>query len=250
MQLGELVSYLDDYLDINKIPDWKDAVNGLQVKGRKDIRRVAVTVDACEYTIKESLRLEADILIVHHGLFWGTKVPITGAYYRRLALLLKNDLGLYSSHTPLDAHAEVGNNHVLARKLGLVPEGMFGEVEGVPIGVWAYTDMPRAKFIERVTDVLGAAPISILAGPDTVRKVGIVTGGAGSWIGKAAEVGIDTFLTGEGNHHSYFDAEELGLNVLYGGHYATETFGVVALGEHLTRTFGLEHFMIDHPTGL
>ena len=139
---------------------------------------------------------------------------------------------------------------MLARKLGLEPAGVFGEIEGVPIGVWSKTEISREKFIKKVTDVLGAAPTAILTGPDTVRKVGIVTGGAGSWIGKAAAIGLDTFLTGEGNHHTYFDAEEAGLNVLYGGHYATETFGVVALAIHLTQIFGLEHVMINHPTGL
>ncbi len=250
MILTEIEEYLNDYLAIRDIPDWKDAFNGLQVDGTKNIKKVTAAVDACEYTINEAVRQGADLLLVHHGLFWGAKAPVTGAYYRRLSALIKNDIALYSCHTPLDAHPEVGNNHVLARKLGLEPAGLFGEVEGVPIGLWAPTQIPRDKLIEKISNILGSVPLCIPTGPEMVRKVGIVTGGAGNWIGKAAAIGVDTFLTGEGNHHTYFDAEELGINVIYGGHYATETFGVIALAQHLNRMFGLEYIFIDHPTGL
>lgn len=250
MQSAELIAYLDDYLAVRDVPDWKDAFNGLQVEGRAEVRRIAVAVDACLATIAQAVAGNADLMIVHHGLFWGAKAPVTGAYYRRLALLLKNDLALYSCHTPLDAHPEVGNNHVLARKLGLEPTGRFGEVEGVPIGVFAETEMTRDAFIVRVREALGVSPLVIATGPETVRRVGIITGGAGSWIDRAAAQGLDTFLTGEGAHHTYFEAEERGLNVLYAGHYATETVGVQALADHLRVRFGLETFYIDHPTGL
>jgi len=250
MKLTELVAYLDDYLAIRDVPDWKNAYNGLQVEGRAEVRRVAVAVDACLATLEQAVAGGADLMIVHHGLFWGSTAPVTGAYYRRLATLLKNDLVLYACHTPLDAHPEVGNNHVLARRLGLTVGGMFGEFEGVPIGVWAETEMPRAAFVRRVRETLGVEPLVLATGPETVRKVGIITGGAGSWIDRAHAIGCDTFLTGEGQHHTYFDAEERGLNVLYAGHYATETVGVQALAAHLEQRFGLETFFIDHPTGL
>lgn len=246
----ELVAYLDDYLAIREIPDYKDAFNGLQAEGRGEVKRVAVAVDACLATLERAVQESADMLIVHHGLFWGAKAPVVGPYHRRLALILKNDLNVYSCHLPLDAHPEVGNNHVLARLLGLEPAGTFGEFEGTPIGVFAEIEITRDAFVQRVRDVLGITPLTIATGPDIVRRVGIATGGAGTWIERAARKGLDTFLTGEGPHHTYFDAEELGLNVLYAGHYATETVGVRALGAHLSQRFHLETFFLDHPTGL
>ena len=250
MKQDALVAYLNDYLAVRDVPDYKEAYNGLQVESGRDIRRVAVCVDACLATIEQAVAQNADLMIVHHGLFWGAKVPITGMIYRRLALLIRNDLALYSSHAPLDAHPEVGNNYVLTRLLGLTPGGMWGEMEGVPIGVYADTDMEREEFVRRVENALGVTPHVIATGPERVRRVGIVTGGAGSWIARAKAKGIDTFLTGEGAHHTYFDAEENGMNVIYAGHYATETVGVKALGQHLQERFGLETFFIDHPTGL
>jgi dinuclear metal center YbgI/SA1388 family protein len=250
MQCEELAAYLNDYLRIREVPDYKDAFNGLQVEGKRDVRRVAVAVDACLYTIEQAVASAADLLLVHHGLFWGAKAPVTGGAYRRLSLLIKNDLALYSSHLPLDVHPEVGNNHVLARRLGLEPSEMFAEYEGVPLGVIASTELPRSHFVERVHAALGVNPFVISTGPETVRRVGILTGGGGALIAAAAAKGIDTYLTGEGAHHTYFEAEERGLNVLYAGHYATETIGVRALADHLTRQFGLETLFLDHPTGL
>ena len=189
-------------------------------------------------------------MIVHHGLFWGATAPITETYYRRLASLIKNDIRLYSCHLPLDAHPEVGNNHVLARQLGLTPTGKFGEFEGVPLGVTACAEMSRDEFVQRVRDTLRVDPLVIAAGPSEVRRVGVLTGGGGSLIRSAVSAGLDMYLTGEGPHHTYFDAEEAGINVIYAGHYATETVGVQALGEHLRQRFGLSVVFLDHPTGL
>lgn len=246
----DLVAYLDEYLAIRELPDYRDAMNGLQVDGKAEIRRVAVAVDACIATIQQAIAADADFMIVHHGLFWGAKAPITGAYYRRLAPLIQHGLALYSCHIPLDAHPEVGNNHVLLRMLGLEPAGTFCEFEGIHIGVWAETELPREEFVTRVRQTLEIEPLVMATGPETVRRVGIVTGGAGSEIRQAAQKELDTFLTGEGAHHTYFEAEERGLNVLYAGHYATETVGVKALAQHLETRFGLETLFIDHPTGL
>lgn len=250
MNAPDLIAYLDAYLDIANVPDYKDAFNGIEVQGQGDVYRVAVAVDACQATIDAAIAGGAEILIVHHGLFWGRKAPVTGPYYRRLAALIKNDVALYSCHIPLDAHPEVGNNHVLARQLGLGVGGTWGDFEGMPIGVWADADLSREEFVARVRDALGVEPLVMATGPDRVKRIGIVTGGAGSMIAQAARAGCDTFLTGEGAHHTYFDAEEGGINVLYAGHYATETVGVRALAAHLERRFGLETFFIDHPTGL
>lgn len=250
MERDELVAYLDDYLDIGHVPDYKESYNGLQVEGRHLVQRVAVAVDACQATIDQAIADNADFMIVHHGLFWGKKAPVTGAYYRRLSALIRSDVSLYSVHLPLDVHPEVGNNHVLARRLGLEIASLWGSFEGMPLGVRAETDQSRDVFVESVRRALGIEPLVMATGPEQVRTVGIVTGGAGSMIAEAVRAGCDTFLTGEGAHHTYFDAEEAGINVLYAGHYATETVGVQALAEHLKRLFGLEALFLDHPTGL
>src|SRR5262249_11347752 len=157
----------------------QNAFNGLQVEGRTDVHRVAVAVDACQATIDNAVAGGADMMIVHHGLFWSHQAPITGATYRRLAALIKSDLSLYSSHIPLDAHPEVGNNHVLARQLGLTVGGLWAEYEGVPIGVWAETDLDRSAFVEKVRSVLAVDPHVIATGPEAVRRVGIATGAGG-----------------------------------------------------------------------
>ena len=250
MKLCELVPYLDEYLAIRDVPDFRDAFNGLQVEGREEIRRVAVAVDACLATIQRAIDGGADLMIVHHGLFWGAKAPVTGGYYRRLAKLIDNKLALYSCHLPLDAHREVGNNHVLARQLGLEVAGLFSEFEGVPLGVWAEASLSLDELVTRVKDVLGVSPLVIATGPESVKRVGIITGGGGRRIVDAGNAGCDTFLTGEGTHDTYFEAEERGINLIYAGHYATETVGVKALAAHLEQRFGLESFFIDHPTGL
>lgn len=250
MKLTELAAYLDDYLAIAEVPDWKSAFNGLQAEGRAEVTRVATAVDACLYTIEESVELGADMLLVHHGMFWGATAPLTGTYYRRIAALVKNDLALYSCHTPLDAHPEVGNNHVLARLLDLEVVGKFGKVEGVPLGVIGETHRTLSEFVDGIRTVLDVEPLVIRGGPEEVRRIGVLTGGAGSYLGEARDAGCDTLLTGEGPHHTYFDAEERGINAIYAGHYATETVGVKALGRHLEERFGLESVFIDHPTGL
>lgn len=250
ISLKELVAYLDDYLQTATIPDYAGAYNGLQVEGRETIRRVAVAVDACLHTIERAIEAEADLLLVHHGLFWGKSAPLTGTYYRRIERLLRHNLPLYSSHLPLDAHPEVGNNAVLARRLGLMPSGNFLEYKGYPLGVVAETDITLAELGERILGTLGVTPQIIARGQERVGRIGICTGGAGSEGETVPRYGVNTFLTGEGPHHSYFYAEELGFNLIYAGHYATETVGVQALATHLERQFHLETLFLDHPTGL
>jgi dinuclear metal center YbgI/SA1388 family protein len=250
MQAADLVGWLDDYLGIEGFPDYKGAVNGLQVQTGRDIRHVATAVDACVYTIEEAARIEADLLLVHHGLFWGRTFPITGSYHRRLSTLLQKDIGLYSSHLPLDAHPEVGNNHVLARMLGLEISGLWGRFEGVSLGVWSDTDLSRDELCSRTEAALGVQALLLKTGPQRISRVAVVTGGGGSMIAEAVAVGADILITGEGAHHTYFEAEEQHINVLYAGHYATETVGVRALGDLLHQRFGLQHTFIHHPTGL
>jgi len=250
VQLAEVVSYLNGYLRIADIPDAPHALNGLQVSNAGTVTRVAAAVDLCEATVGLAAEQGADLLLVHHGLFWGGLEALTGRRYRRVAGLVKHGIALYSAHLPLDLHPDVGNNAVLARQLGVALRGAFGEEYGVPIGVWGEIDEPRAALKQRLAGLLGGTPRLLGFGPERAHRVGIVTGAAGSLIGQAAAAGLDTYITGEGPHHTFFDAEELGLNVLYAGHYATETVGVKALAEHLQTRFDLPWTFLDHPTGL
>ena len=251
MKLHELVRWLDAYLDTAGTPDSERAFNGLQVdNGNADVRRIAVAVDSGQAVIERAVQAKADLLIVHHGLLWGGTEPLTGRAWKRYSTLIDNRLAVYSSHLPLDRHPDVGNNAVLARLLGMTVAGMWGRYKGTDIGVLGAIDLSLAELVSRVSALLGCAPRVLAHGPPRVSKLGIVTGSGGDLIGEAAASGIDTLLTGEGKHHSYFDAEELGVNVIYAGHYATETLGVKALAEHLAVTFGLAWEFIDHPTGL
>jgi dinuclear metal center YbgI/SA1388 family protein len=254
--LSDVVAYLDGYLRIREVPDYDGALNGLQVENSGAIDRVVAAVDASQATIDGVAALGGSpLLLVHHGLFFDGNLPVTGRRYRRLRSLLSHDVALYSSHLPLDAHSEVGNNVVLARQLGLELQGAFGSHRGSPIGIWGFAPpaiASREALSARLQSVLGLsqAPRLIAGGPDQVQRVGIVTGGAGTMVKEARDAGLDTFITGEGPHHTYFDAMEFGVNVFHAGHYATETVGVRALAEHLGSRFGLPHSFHDHPTGM
>ena len=250
IDLAVLVSYLDRYLRTSEVPDAPNALNGLQLANGGTISRVTAAVDLCDATVQMAAQQGADLLLVHHGLFWGGLQPLTGRAYRRVTGLIKHNIALYSAHLPLDVHPEVGNNAVLAHRLGVARRGEFGEEYGVRIGVWGEVDIPRAVLAQRLGEVVGGHPRLMAFGPERVRRVGIVTGAAGSMIGQAAAQGLDTYITGEGAHHTFFDAEELGLNVFYAGHYATETFGVKALAERLCTEFDLAWTFLDHPTDL
>jgi dinuclear metal center YbgI/SA1388 family protein len=254
--LADIVGYLDGYLRVRDIPDYDGAVNGLQVENAGTVDHVVAAVDASQATIDGVAALGGSpLLLVHHGLFFDGNLPVTGRRYRRLRTLLTHDVALYSSHLPLDAHAEVGNNAVLARLLGLELQGAFGSYRGNPIGVWGTLPQGMASrdaLMARLQSVLGLAdaPRLIAGGPAQVQRVGIVTGGAGTMVKEAHDAGLDTFITGEGPHHTYFDAMEFGVNVFHAGHYATETVGVRALAEHLATKFVLPHSFHDHPTGM
>lgn len=252
VQLDEVLEYLDDYLEIDDIPDADVALNGLQVENSGTISSFATAVDASQRTIDRVVEEceRGTMLIVHHGLFWDGNQPMTDRRYRRMKALLDHDIAVYSAHIPLDAHPEVGNNAVLARMLGILDPVPFDEYRGMPFGAAGHLIMSRDALVERITELLGSRVHLIPGGPETTTRVGIITGGAGGRIRAAAAAGLDTFITGEGAHHTAFDALELGVNVLYAGHYATETVGVKALGEHLAERFGLHAVFHDHPTGM
>ena len=259
--LGEIVAYLDEYLRVGQIPDDANAINGLQAENSGQVGRIVAAVDASQATIDGVIAtLEPDesppLLLVHHGLLWDGNVPLTGRRYRRVAALLDHDIPLYSAHIPLDIHPEVGNNAVLAERLGLRVEGWFGAYRGITIGVWGHapaslpTREALALELDRVLHTLKGSATLIPGGPERPSLIGIITGAAGNMIGEARAAGLDTFITGEGPHHTYFDAMEWGVNVIYAGHYATETLGVQALASHLAEHFDLDWDFHDHPTGL
>lgn len=250
MRLDELTAYLDAYLRIDEIPDYPNALNGLQVQNAGEVTRIAAAVDASEASIRAAIDRGCDMLLVHHGLFWDGNRPATGRRYRRFRLLFGSDIAVYSAHLPLDVHPDVGNNAVLARELGIGIEGTFGDHQGVPAGVWGTVDLRREALLARLDEVLDTRVHLLPGGPERVQRIGVITGGAGSMIRQAIQAGLDAFVTGEGAHHTYFDAVEGGINVFYGGHYATETWGVRALAGHLSDRFGLPAEFVDLPTGL
>jgi len=267
--LSEIVTYLDDYLHVAEVPDSPGAINGLQVENDGTVGRIVVAVDASQRTI-DGVADGPDgtgdrgpaLLIVHHGMLWDGNVPVTGRRYRRLRALMDHNIALYAAHIPLDVHPEVGNNVVLAERLGVKIEGWFGQYRGIPLGVYGQVPHalePREVLREELGRILDeergakertAPPALIPGGPERVERIGIITGAAGSMVADAKAAGLDTFITGEGNHHSWFDADEWGINLFYAGHYATESLGVQALGSHLSDQFDLPWEFHDHPTGL
>lgn len=250
MHLTEAVSYLDDLLRTHEVGDFPQAMNGLQVENSGGLTRIGAAVDATEAVIREAAQAGVDFLIVHHGLFWSGAQRVTGATYRKMRLLMEADMAVYSAHLPLDVHPEIGNNALLAAALGLENGVPFFATAGQNVGLKFEAEVSREVLRDHLARAVGGPVHLAPGGPVLARRIGIVTGGAGGDIAKAAEAGVDTFITGEGPHWSYTAAEELGVNLFYSGHYATETFGVKAAAELLAGKLALAWQFIDHPTGL
>jgi dinuclear metal center YbgI/SA1388 family protein len=250
VSLQTIVHHCDRVLRVSAIKDYAGAANGLQVENRGSVTRVAAAVDASLATVRLAITARADLLIVHHGLFWAPSHPWTGKRHELLCLLIENNLAVYSAHLPLDAHPKLGNNARLCAALGLKRLRPFFFSHETQIGLQAQTNLPRTELVARLARATGVEPKLVPGGPAVCRRIGVVTGGAGDEVKQAVAEGVDTFITGEGPHWTYALAEELGVNVLYGGHYATETFGVKALAEHLAAKFQLPWCFLDHPTGL
>jgi dinuclear metal center YbgI/SA1388 family protein len=248
--LKDIVRYCDRELRVDTIQDYEGAHNGLQVENDGRVRRIAAAVDASLATVKLAIEAGADLLLVHHGLFWGPVIPWTGRKRELLQLLLQHNLAVYSAHLPLDMHPRLGNNAVLARALGWRQTAPFFPWKNQPIGLQTRLHLPREELLQRIQQAVGAPPKLIPGGPQICRRVGLVTGGAGAELKLAAAEGVDTFITGEGPHWTFALAEELQLNVFYAGHYATETFGVKALAQTLSQKFKVPWAFLDHPTGL
>jgi dinuclear metal center YbgI/SA1388 family protein len=242
-----LVRACDALLDAPRFKDY--TVNGLQVAGRERVTRVMSGVTACQALLDEAVAWQADLLLVHHGYFWKNEpVTITGIKQRRLRTLLLHEINLLAYHLPLDAHAELGNNAELARRLGFSVEGCAdGELgEGL---VWlGRPDLPldAAGLAGRVAETLDREPLLIEApGVAEIRRVAWCTGGAQDMITLAWEAGADAFISGEISERTTHLARELGLHYLAAGHHATERYGIQALGQWLAREFGVEHRFVD-----
>jgi dinuclear metal center YbgI/SA1388 family protein len=248
--LSEVVKYTDKYLRIREIEDWPNALNGLQIENSGRVTKIGAAVDVSTRALTAAAKKEVDLLIVHHGLFWPGLQTVTGAFHRQLKLVFENDIALYSAHLPLDVHPDVGNNAQLASALGFKSTEPFFEEKGSLIGVKARSSQPREVFVRKLRKVLGGPIKAFNFGPKVATRIGIVTGGAGSEIFRVAQDSIDTFVTGEAPHWAGVAAEELRMNLLVGGHYATETFGVKALAAHLSKRFKVPWEFLDFPTGL
>ena len=245
-----MVRFLDEYLKISEIKDY--GPQGLQIEGRDEIRKIIGAVDAHLPVVETALSHGADMLLVHHGIFWGGPQKISGGYGRLVRAYIQADLNLYAAHLALDAHPEVGNNAQLARRLGLEVTAWWGKVNGVPLAALAESPAPitfdelTACYQEQVGDV----KLFLAHGPQQIRRVGILSGSGARQIEEAAALGCDAFITGETSHAQYYDALNHGMNVLYGGHYTSETVGVQALGQLLVEKFGVEFEFVDLPTGI
>ncbi len=250
--LASIVAHCEHRLTPANFTDYDRAWNGLQAENSGQVTRIAAAVDASLATVELAIAARADLLLVHHGLFWGQTLPWTGRRYALIRKLCEHNLAVYSQHLPLDGHPELGNAALLAQALGFTQWEPFFLSKGVPIGVQVAlsTPMTRERLAARLAEVLGHAPTVLPGGKDECRRIGICTGGAGSELAQAAREGVDTFITGEGPHWSFALAEEVGINAFYGGHYATETFGVKALAAELAEKFGLPWEFLDHPSGL
>lgn len=248
--LTPIITYLDSYLDTAAVTDYPGAWNGMQIENSGTVTRIGAAVDGSAWTIERAVEQGISLLLVHHGLFWNGVQPLTGAARRKVKTALDGDLAVYSSHLPLDLHPVVGNNALLCRALGFKKCTPFFTTKGHAIGMQTKAALSLEEVARRLERALGSAPHICPGGPAKTKRIGVVTGGAGGEVARAAAEGVDTFITGEGPHHSFALAEELGVNLFYAGHYATEVFGVKALAAHLGRKFDMPWEFIDHPTGL
>ena len=250
MKTIDLIKYLDELLRTTEIED--DSLNGLQVENSGTVQKVALAVDVSEPAIQKAAEIHADMLLVHHGLFWGKSEAITGGLYKRIHGLIQNNIALYASHLPLDMHPDFGNNAQMVSLMDWKVSSDFGLYHGYVLGkeIRFEQGIPVQKIVDDLSDKLNCETSVWAFGNDNVRTAAYVSGGAISMLPEAIEKGLDLYITGEPRHGSYWLAKEAGINVIFAGHYATETLGVKALGEHLKKQFGLDVEMIDFPTGL
>lgn len=254
--LTTIADNLDQLLRTREIPDYPSALNGVQIENRTEITKVAAAVDASAHIVKKVVARKANLLLVHHGVFWSGVRAISGHIYDRIAPLIKHDVALYASHLPLDAHPQVGNNVLLAKALDLEPSGTFARYQTTDIGVSGLAHVQTTRIVERARAIAaqyqGAVITTAIDQSRMTKRWAVCTGSGadGSTLREAIDRGIDTLIVGEGPHYTAVDAADAGVAILYVGHYATETFGVRALGKYVSETFGIPWEFLDAPTGL
>ncbi len=248
-QLAEIVKELDQLLEPERFADY--CPNGLQVPGREEVTTVATGVSAHLELFERARDEGAELVVAHHGIFWGNGPgPIDTALARRLRVLFAADMSLLAYHLPLDAHPEAGNNALIARALGGQELTPFALHRGQPIGCLAQfpgEGLPAPELVARVRELTAREPLVFECGPPTVRRLGIVSGGGSDHLADAVAAGADAFLTGEPTERVMAQAREAGVHLIAAGHYATETFGVRRLGEWLAERFGVRHVFVDVP---
>lgn len=250
MQTTELVTYLNQYLRLAEIEDRSN--NGLQVEGASEVHTIAFAVDACLASFEAARDLKAQMLITHHGLFWSEVKLMTGPHFKRIKTLLEANISLYSAHLPLDEHSEVGNNVELCRMLDLIDIEPWGRYKSGPGGYGGSLPQPLAlnELAAKIDRLLNTRSTVLAFGPQMIDRVAVCSGGASFLIPQVQAAGYSTFFSGETSHQNYHDAKDYGLNVIYAGHYATETVGLKALAKHLETKFNLQTTFIDLPTGM
>ena len=249
-ELADMVAFLERELNTAAIADYPGAMNGLQLANEGRIERIVAAVDASLPVIAAAAAGGPGLLLVHHGMFWQGVQPVTAAFYRKIKTAMDAGLAIYSSHLPLDVHPQWGNNILLAQAVGLIDPQPFCGPKGAVLGLRGAWHGSRDDLAQTLRQTLGGAVHVCPGGPPTIASLALITGAAGSEVAQIAALGVDAFVTGEGPHWSYPLAEELGLNVYYAGHYATETFGVQSLAQEMARRFQLPYSFVDHPTGL
>ena len=254
--LDDVARHFDTVLRTSEIPDYPGAMNGVQVEHEGPVTHCAVAVDASLQTIDAAIAEGANLLVVHHGLFWGGSQPLRGRIFQRVRRLLAHDVAVYASHLPLDLHPTIGNNALMARELDLIPSAGFAYFQSIAIGLMGDADVESAALAARCDALArreGGHLVTLGVTPDRrTRRWALCTGAGASsdTLREAAAAGVDTLIVGEGPHHTAVEAMELGIAVLYTGHYATETFGVRALGAEIERAFGIPWSFVAAPTGL
>ncbi|MBW7996488.1 MAG: Nif3-like dinuclear metal center hexameric protein [Candidatus Glassbacteria bacterium] len=248
----ELAAHLDEVLEIDNWAGIDKSLNGLQVEGDERVENVTLAVDGCRETFERCASMGRKFLIVHHGLFWGQPLAITGSHCERVKTLLAAGISLYAAHFPLDFHPQLGHNARIARLLELEDRGALVLDSGLPVGTLAENPRPERleSFVRRLDEILDTDCHVLTFGPEEVRRVGIIAGDGNKLLDEPLSERIDTFVTGEQNHTVYHFAREFGVNVVFAGHYATEVPGLLALGDHLRQKFELDCKLIPAPTGL
>jgi dinuclear metal center YbgI/SA1388 family protein len=253
MHINELDAYYRAFLRIDDLAKTDSSLNGIQVSSGADIRKIAFAVDACMDAFRLAAQWGADMVFVHHGLFWGQDLRVTGSHYARLKFLIDNTLALYAVHLPLDMHPEVGNNAGIAAALDLRETSPFGRYKGNAIGVKGRfpEPIPREEAAKRLFGTSAAQPVKLLPfGKAVVETAGIVSGGAPHEVSQAIEEKLDLYITGDAAHEIYHLCQEESINVLFAGHYQTETWGVRLTAEKTHKDTGIETRFFDVPTGL